>query len=111
MTPQIEDWRKEFNIQYLELSNCLPNITEGTRPVEDIESVIDAGNQSRAWFYYDLDDYAIDYWATIILLYRPNNNVTINISTAEQLSYKIGIPVWDRNCPHIWILSVESHLL
>ena len=111
MTIQIEEWRKEFNLQYYGLSNCLPNIVEGTRPVEDIERVLTEGNLNRYWFYYDFDDYAIDYWATILLLYKPNEQITLNISTAEQLSYKVGIPVWDRNCPRLWILSAESHIL
>jgi len=111
MTTLIDDWRKEFNLQYFELSNCLPNIISGSKPVDDIEQVLAQGNLARYWFYYDMNDYAIDYWATILLLYKPNEQITLNISTAEQLSYKVGIPVWDRNCPSLWILSAESHIL
>jgi hypothetical protein len=111
---QIDDWVLEFAVefntamsQYID-TDTLPLVRAGTRPVVDINRVIEQGLPQVFWYYYRWDDIPPEFWELVALTYRRRPDVRINLSNSYELSQRVGIPVENRNMPNLWILTVEA---
>ena len=101
----IDEWRDEFLIEYYQHTNVLPIIIPGTRPPVDIQAVAESRSKN-AWFWYPFLKYSPKYWNR--LLDQDHGGVVIHISTAIQISETIGIPVYEREMPNVWIVAMEK---
>jgi hypothetical protein len=103
---EVELWRDEFRQTFYNYTNSQPIILPGTRPVVDVK-VLKISDYDSVWFWYPLNNYSPNYWYRFFN-YCDENSITMYISTANQISETIGIPVWDRNIPSIWIMCLEK---
>lgn len=102
----VEVWKREFGAYYYGLTNTFPMFVEGKTPGIDIAAFMRASDIKTAWFIYPLEEYTLDYWELFEL--AEWSGFEAQLSTAEQLSQTIGIPVWDRNIPGLWIMHLEK---
>lgn len=102
----IEMWKIEFSAYYHGLTKTNPIFLQGQAPLLDIKAFLITKELDTAWFMYPLESYPPEYWELIELM--DFNGFEAQVSTAEQLSHTIGIPVWDRNIPSIWIMHLEK---
>ena len=104
----IEHWANEFALEFYMVSQTLPVIRPGTRPVLDITSVVDHGPGQIFWFYYTWADIPAEFWELVALTYRHRPDLVINLSNSHELSERIGIPINLRNVPDLWVMTVEA---
>lgn len=107
MEQHLFDWQTEVEFSYFRQLQSLPNIHAGEHPYRDIEVVGAMRDRRIIWFYYDIEDYTADYWSLLLLHYTFDRDFDVNLTTALDLSDRLGIPVRDRNIPALWIMSVE----
>ena len=109
MSKQLFDWRSEVEISYFNAIQQLPFIHKGSNPYKDIQIVNRLMDRKIVWFYYDIDSYSADYWSLLLLKYEFDPDHTVQLSTALDISDRLGIPVCERNIPPMWVLSVERN--
>lgn len=105
---QIELWRDEFQQTFYHHTGTHPIILPGTRPIVDLQ-VLKVSDYHSVWFWYRLDSYTPNYLKRFLQI-CVQHGVVAYISTANQLSENIGIPVWERDIPSIWITALEKTL-
>ena len=105
ITTQEEQWHREFSAYYFDHTKRMPLFIAGDTPTIDIRTIQSLPSIEEAWFYYPLDQYNLDYWELLEL--GDWHSVVCQLSTAQQLSERIGIPTVDRNIPSLWILHIE----
>lgn len=111
MTEQIRDWQEEFEVVWFGHTQTVPAIIEGSKPGMDLIIAEQLGPGKIYYFYYPLEEYPPDYWSLFNLQMTNKPQLRVMLSTAEELSNTIGIPVWERNIPGLWILSVEVNTI
>ena len=107
MDQQIKDWQTEVELTYYEHINTVPLIHKGSTPFKDVEVVKRLSHRRIVWFYYDIDRIPTDLWSLFLLKFMFSKEYDVQLTTAIDLSDRLGIPHKERNIPALWILSVE----
>lgn len=102
----LEQWQDEFLLEYYRYSEMLPMMAEGTRPLVDLKTLVDS-RYKNVWFWYPLEEFSPAFWRGF-RRHCSAAGIGIHFSTAEQISETIGIPVWDREIPSIWLVALEK---
>lgn len=103
---QQRQWRKDFAAQYYLVTRTVPFFVVGTTPTIDISTMQTAVDIRTAWFVYDLEDYNLDYWELLEVAEWPG--VQCQLSTALQLSERLGMSELDFDIPSQWVMHVEK---
>jgi len=106
----IEDWQSEVEITYFSHTRSLPLIHRGKNPYEDIEVVRRLGIGRIHWFYYSLESVTEDFWNLFLVHFLYEGVFETQLTTALDLSNRLGIPIQERNIPNLWLLSIEKSI-
>lgn len=102
----MREWIFEMQDAFTELAGSPPLIVEGIQPMLDMQ-VIDCASVKNIWFWYPKEEYSLIYWRKLLKQVDPTDT-RIHVSTAEELSANIGIPILHRNIPDAWVVSMEK---
>jgi hypothetical protein len=100
-------WQTAIELTCFSTVNTIPLITKGSNPYKDMEVVKRMSHRRIVWFYYDIDDYSSDFWSVFLLHSLYSDTFDLNLSTAFDLSDRVGMAVDPRDIPPLWVLSVD----
>jgi len=101
-----QQWRREFCAEFYLKTGTVPFFVVGATPTVDIRTMQTQKDIKTAWFVYPLQDYTMDYWELLELGEWPG--VQCQLSTALQLSERLGMITIDHEFPSQWVLHVEK---
>ena len=106
MTPK-EKWRQHLELAFFYKTNQMPMIMQGTDPYRDVDVVQSLSERHIVWFYYDMHRYTPDYWNVFLLRFLDRGDFLVNLSTAFDISSRLGFETNPFRIPALWVLNVD----
>lgn len=102
-----ELWQTATETKFYKFSGCLPVISMGQSPYSDIKIIKDVPIRRPYWFCYEIDSYAPFFWSALLSNRMFKEKYNLNLTTAIDISDRLGFDVDPIHIPALWVLSVE----